>query len=228
MNRTRCVLLALAIGVTSCSNGADPTASPSGPDAVGDRPAGPVSAVVVGPPAPAPVADPVAGATILTTELRPVPVGARTASAEVSPPVRVEVPAVGIDAPLDQLGLGGDGAVEPPEDFDRAGWYTGSVRPGQPGPAVLAGHVDSTSGPAAFYELAAVTPGNEVIVHRADGSTVTFRVTAVEQHAKDQLAAEVVHGPVTGAELRLITCGGDFDRSSGHYRDNIVVFAVMT
>ena len=93
---------------------------------------------------------------------------------------------------------------------------------------MLAGHVDSKSGPAAFYGLATVTAGDEILVHRADGSTITFRVTSVQQYAKERLAVEVVHGPVTGAELRLITCAGPFDRSSGHYRDNVVVFAVST
>lgn len=166
-------------------------------------------------------------ATIRTTELRPSPVGARPAPVEASAPLRVELPSVGIHAALVELGLGADGAVEPPADFDTAGWYTGSVQPGQAGPAVVAGHVDSTSGPAAFYRLGEVAVGDEVIVHRDDGSAITFRVTGIEQYAKERVPTEAVYGPVPGPALRLITCGGAFDRSSGHYRDNIVVFASL-
>ena len=240
MNPLRSTLLAMGLAVTSC--GLDAGSSAPAPDPV-EAPASPggqrpfAAASEGRSRRAAPVADRQAtgggeapggkAPTIRTTELRPAPIGAPAAPASASPATRVVVPAAGIDAALDALGVGSDGAVEPPADFDRAGWYTGSVQPGQPGPAVLAGHVDSKTGPAAFYGLAAVSAGDEVIVHRADGSTVTFRVTSVQQYAKEQLASEVVHGPVAGAELRLITCGGTFDRSSGHYRDNVVVFAVL-
>lgn len=141
-------------------------------------------------------------------------------------PVRVVVAAVGIDVPLVELGLGSDGAVEAPGDFGTAGWYVGSSRPGEAGPSVLAGHVDSTSGPAAFHRLAEVEPGDRVEVHADDGTTVGFRVTGVERYAKDGFPTAAVYGPVPGAALRLITCGGAFDRSVGSYRDNVVVFAV--
>jgi hypothetical protein len=140
--------------------------------------------------------------------------------------VRVLIDAVGIDVPLVELGLGPDGAVEAPEDFDTAGWYTGSARPGAPGPAVLAAHVDSTVGPAAFFALADVAPGDRVEVHGDDGTSVGFRVTRIERYAKDRFPTDSVYGPVPGPALRLITCGGTFDRSAGSYRDNVVVYAV--
>lgn len=229
MNPSRTALLALGLALTSCSGGAAAVASPSEPvlTPAATVPEGLARSDAAEGPAPAEADAATTVTTIRTTELRPAPVGAPVTTVDATPAIRVQVPAVGIDAPLDDLGLGSDGAVEAPAAFDHAGWYTGSVRPGQAGPAVLAGHVDSKTGPAAFYGLERVRPGDEIVVHRADGSALNFRVTVVEQHAKEQLAAEVLHGPVTGPELRLVTCGGDFDRSSGHYRDNVVVFAVL-
>lgn len=230
MSRSQAALsvVGLAVAITSCSAAAVPVGSPSDPVPTSSTAELHSVAVVETWEAPAPAG---AGAptvtTIWTTDLRPAPAGAPIATVDPAPAIRVQVPAAGIDAPLDELGLGSDGAVEAPADFDRAGWYTGSVRPGQVGPAVLVGHVDSKTGPAAFSGLAEVEPGDEIVVHGEDGSVLNFRVTAIEEHAKEQLAAEVLHGPVTGPELRLVTCGGDFDRSSGHYRDNIVVFAVL-
>ena len=94
------------------------------------------------------------------------------------------------------------------------------------GPAVLAGHVDSTAGPAVFWRLRDLAPGDEVLVDRADGTTARFTVTRVERHPKDAFPTDEVYGPTTGAELRLITCGGEFDRAARSYRDNVVVFAV--
>lgn len=164
---------------------------------------------------------------ITTTDLNPAPIGGGSAPIEASRPVRVSVPGVGIDAPLVELGLDAAGAVAAPADFDTAGWYTGSAQPGQPGPAVLAGHVDSRSGPAAFYRLVEVAVGDDITVHREDGSALTFTVTGVEQYAKDAVPTQAIYGPTPGPQLRLITCGGDFDRSIGHYEDNVVVYATI-
>ncbi|MDY7106941.1 MAG: class F sortase [Actinomycetota bacterium] len=146
--------------------------------------------------------------------------------ARAATPLRVVVGAVGIDVPLVELGLGPDGAVEAPQDFDVAGWYVGSSRPGEAGPAVLAGHVDSSTGPAAFFRLAELAVGDDVVVHRADATVARFRVTRVERHPKDGFPTAAVYGAVPGPALRLITCGGDFDRAAGSYRDNVVVYAV--
>lgn len=144
----------------------------------------------------------------------------------VAAPVRLRIPAIGVDTPLVRLGLDKNGAVEPPSGWQQAGWYTGSVRPGQAGPAVLLGHVDSTSGPAVFYRLASLRPGDAVEVGRADGTTVTFRVAGRQQVAKTQFPTDLVYGPTLQPSLHLVTCGGSFDRRSGHYRDNIIVSAV--
>jgi hypothetical protein len=142
-----------------------------------------------------------------------------------SPPVSVEIPKVGIASLLERLAMGDDGVLAAPEDYGTAGWFAAGPEPGQPGPAVIAGHVDSRSGPAVFYRLGELQPGDEVLVHREDGTTVTFRVDSVEEHPKDAFPTQAVYGPVPGPELRLITCAGDFDREAHAYRDNLVVYA---
>ena len=142
-----------------------------------------------------------------------------------APPTAVEIPAIGVRSGLAELGLDTSGGVEAPNDFDVAGWFSLGPRPGQPGPAVIAGHVDSRDGPAVFYRLHELAPGDEVIVRRADGTTIRFTVTGAETYAKDAFPTDSVYGPVPGPELRLITCGGQFDRSRQQYRDNVVVYA---
>ncbi|MDP9406384.1 MAG: class F sortase, partial [Actinomycetota bacterium] len=142
-----------------------------------------------------------------------------------SAPTRVTAPAIGLTADLVPLGLLADGTLEVPDDPHVPGWYTGGPAPGDPGPAVIAGHVDSQTGPAVFFRLPQLRRGDEVGVGQADGTEVLFRVDRVERHPKDRFPTAAVYGPVPAAELRLITCGGEFDRRSSHYVDNVVVFA---
>lgn len=143
-------------------------------------------------------------------------------------PTGLTVPAIGLAEPaLVDLGIAGDGRLQAPEDFDRVGWFTGGAAPGDPGPAVLVGHVDSWRGPAVFFRVRELAPGAEILVPRADGSTVRFVVDAVEQYPKDGFPTERVYGPTADPQLRLITCGGSFDRAAKSYRDNIVVFASL-
>ena len=149
----------------------------------------------------------------------------RTYQEEVAPPVRLRIPALRIDTPLQQLGRAADRTVEVPADFGVAGWFVGGPRPGQAGPAVILGHVDSRRGPGVFFPLAGVTPATEVHVDRADGSTVTFRVTGVLTVAKDGFPTEQVYAPTLQSSLRLVTCGGPFDHAAGSYRDNVIVSA---
>jgi sortase (surface protein transpeptidase) len=106
-----------------------------------------------------------------------------------------------------------------------AGWFTGGPRPGAVGTAVNAGHVDSKTGPGIFFWLRALKPGDKVYVGRADGTMAVFTVTREHMYAKDKFPTEAVYGAVPDAELRLITCGGIFDRSTGSYLSNVVVFA---
>jgi sortase (surface protein transpeptidase) len=144
----------------------------------------------------------------------------------VALPARLRIPAIGVDTPLVKLGLDADGAVTPPSSWQVAGWYTGSVRPGQAGPAVLLGHVDSKSAPGVFFRLAQLRPGDRVEVTRADGSGVTFRVSGKMQVAKSRFPTDLVYGPTLRPSLHLVTCGGTFDKTAGHYRDNVIVTAV--
>lgn len=140
-------------------------------------------------------------------------------------PVRLQVPSIGVDAPLIRLGLDARGALEVPQRWEQAGWFGRSARPGEHGSAVIAGHVDSTAGPAVFYRLGALRRGAAIRVRRRDGSTIRFRVHRVERWPKDHFPTAKVYGATRRPTLRLITCGGAFDAGSGHYTDNTIVFA---
>src|SRR4051794_2994586 len=149
----------------------------------------------------------------------------RVAARHVARPARIEIPSIGVDAVMIPLGLNRDGTLEVPEDFTQAGWWTGAARPGQPGPAIVAGHVDSYTGPAVFYRLPELRPGATIIVDRRDGTRARFTVLGSEHYPKDRFPTARVYGSTPGPTLRLITCSGTFDRSTGHYLDNTVVYA---
>jgi len=140
-------------------------------------------------------------------------------------PVHITVPAIHVSSAITELHLQGDGALQVPEDPAQAGWWSGGAAPGDAGPAVIVGHVDSLRGPAVFYLLSALHPGDQVKIGRRDGSTVGFVVEAVRQYPKDAFPTDLVYGPTSQPTLRLLTCGGAFDRATGHYSDNVVVFA---
>ncbi|MCW2636914.1 MAG: secreted protein [Blastococcus sp.] len=145
----------------------------------------------------------------------------------VSPPVRLRIPSIGVDSDLMALGLRGDGSLEvPPEGFP-AGWYTGAPTPGELGPAIIAGHVDWNGQPGVFYGLRDLKPGADVSVDRADGSTAVFRVRSVQRFPKDAFPTEAVYADIDHPGLRLITCGGSFDKEAHSYRDNLVAFAEL-
>ncbi|MBG0567117.1 class F sortase [Actinoplanes aureus] len=145
--------------------------------------------------------------------------------AEVALPVRLRIPELRVQSELERLGLQSDGAVAVPKDPHVAGWYEHGPRPGQPGPAVILGHVDSKAGPGIFASLAGAPVGTQVRVDRADGSTVTFRITRISRVPKDEFPTDLVYAPTLDATLRLVTCGGGFDRSRGSYRDNVIAYA---
>jgi Sortase domain len=192
--------------------------------ALAPPPAGPPPALA--PPAPAPPAAAVsAQAAGSPSTAGPASFRSVRIYQEVPPPVRLRVPAVQIDTPLQRLGRAADQTVEVPTDFGVAGWFGDGPRPGQPGPAVILGHVDSRSGPAVFFPLVRVVPGAEVQVDRADGSTVSFRVTSVVKVPKAEFPTELVYGPTLQPSLRLVTCGGPFDQAAGSYLDNVIVSA---
>jgi hypothetical protein len=143
----------------------------------------------------------------------------------VAVPVRLRIPALHVNSAVQRLGLQADGTVEVPKRIDVAGWYDGGPRPGQPGPAVILGHVDSHNGPGIFFDLSTVRPGTLVRVDRADGSTVTFRVRKVTRVSKTSFPTDLVYAPSLDPTLRLVTCGGSFDHTRGSYRDNVIAFA---
>jgi sortase (surface protein transpeptidase) len=142
----------------------------------------------------------------------------------VAKPVRVVIPAIDVDADLVALGLNDDGSMEVP-DFGLAGWYEPGPRPGEPGPAVIAAHVDSVSGPDVFFRLRDLTAGDKIRVEHADGSDTTFVVKDSEQQLKVDLPVERIWKDTDNVVLSLITCGGDFDTSERSYLSNLIVYA---
>ncbi len=148
-----------------------------------------------------------------------------------SEPVTLEIPSIGVRSTLLHLGLDADGGLEVPApgpDYDRAAWYRHSPAPGSLGPAILLGHVDSAAdGPSVFFRLGELRPGDRVVIIRADDSSALFIVDEVRRYAKDRFPTGLVYGDIDHAGLRIITCGGAFDSATGHYLDNIVVFASL-
>ena len=145
-------------------------------------------------------------------------------------PVSVDIPAIGVKSKLLHLGLNSDGAIQVPPvetSANLAAWYKYSATPGQIGASVIEGHVDSRQGPAVFFRLGALRPGDTIDVTLADGITAIFRVTGVREYTKSSFPAKKVYGPARYAALRLITCGGAFDYVTGHYLSSTVVFASL-
>ena len=147
--------------------------------------------------------------------------------APVASPVSLTIPLIGVKSNLITLSLAQGGGMQVPSSTAVAGWYTGSPRPGSIGSAIIVGHIDSVSRPGVFFRLSELRRGDDVFVKRADGTTVEFRVTAIQTYLKDRFPTEQVYGPTPDAELRLITCGGAFDLATGHYLSNIVVYATQ-
>ena len=156
---------------------------------------------------------------------RTVQPGSLATARQAARPVSLSIPSIGVRTRLIHLGVNQDGTLQVPSSTAVAGWYTGSPRPGTVGSAIIAGHVDSRTGPGIFFWLRTLRPGDRVYVGRADGTIAVFTVTKVRKFAKNRFPTDAVYGPVPDAELRLITCGGIFDRSRGSYLSNVVVFA---
>ncbi|MDN3494776.1 sortase [Planococcus sp. APC 4015] len=143
-------------------------------------------------------------------------------------PTHVRIPKIGVDSSLENLALGAGGELAAPVDFDLAGWYSGGVVPGEIGPAIIAGHVDSVTQPAVFARIGELSPGDEVIVTMTSGEELTFTITGSTQSSKSNFPTDEVYRNVPRPELRLITCAGDFDSSIGHYTDNLILFAALS
>jgi len=154
----------------------------------------------------------------------------RGPSLQRSLPMSVTIPAIDVSSDVLHLGDTADGAIQVPSLPAQAGdaaWYEGSVTPGELGTSVIEGHLDSYQGPAVFFRLGALRPGDRVDVHLADGMTAVFRVTGVRRYLKSNFPARAVYGTASYAALRLITCGGAFDYATGHYLSSVVVFASL-
>ena len=168
---------------------------------------------------------PRAGATSSAERPQPAPLPA-------SDPVRISIPAIGVDSTVFPIGKDASGGLQAPPpgpNLNHVAWYKYSPTPGQDGPAVLEGHVDTIHGPSVFLQLGALHPGDTISVTRADGSIVRFVVDAVRAYAShNDFPTQVVYGgDLSQPTLRLITCS-NFDRSIGHYVGNTIVFAHLT
>ncbi|MFF0029770.1 class F sortase [Streptomyces avermitilis] len=144
-----------------------------------------------------------------------------------STPTRLLIPEIGVDAPFTDLAIGSSGRLKAPpaDDVNLVGWFAAGVSPGERGASIIAGHVDTATSPAVFARLDALEEGDTFDVRRSDGITATFRVDDVENFSKDDFPDERVYADTADAQVRLITCGGDYDRSAKDYTENVVVFA---
>jgi sortase (surface protein transpeptidase) len=153
---------------------------------------------------------------------------ATQAPAGIAEPAELSIPTIGATSTLVGLGLNSDNTVQVPPVATpmQAGWFTGGPRPGEPGPAVILGHVNGNGKPGIFGRLHELKAGDEVKISRSDGTTATFTVRKVDEVAKSSFPTDAVYGDTPGPELRLITCGGSFDHTAHSYKDSIIVYAV--
>lgn len=191
------LVLCLAVGLTGCAGDPDPRPNQPPPEA-----------------------------TARATADAPASSRPREPAPAVADPVAVRMPQPRIEARLQPLALDAEGVLVPPA-YGMAGWYAAGPEPGEPGPAVIAGHVDSQVGADVFAALGQARAGHRVLVELEDGTTVAFRVTDVEQFAQDAFPTRRVYGATENPDLRLITCGCDYDHTAGRYQDNVVVFAEL-
>jgi LPXTG-site transpeptidase (sortase) family protein len=204
------------------------TSGPSGPPAPGAATSRPLAATQDAPPASTSAESPEKRGGASTGHRASVDPGRSPDFGPVlpgSPPVRLDIPRIGVHSgDIVGLALQNDGSIEVPRDPASPGWFTPGPSPGQYGPAVIAGHVDSATGPAVFYRLGELRSGDRVTVTREDGTVATFVVDRVKSVEKEAFPTREVYGATNSAELRLITCSGEYDQQDG-YRGNTIVFA---
>lgn len=149
-----------------------------------------------------------------------------TAALEKSEPQILQIPAISLETRFgSSLGLQPDGSVEVPAGFDEVGWYKFGPTPGEAGPAVILGHIDSVSGPAVFWSLGQLVAGDQINIIRMDGSTARFVVERVEKYPQTDFPTAAVYGDINYAGLRLITCSGTYQKGIQRYTHNTVVYA---
>jgi LPXTG-site transpeptidase (sortase) family protein len=164
---------------------------------------------------------------VLPAPTGPIEAAPPQGAAQVAEPVSLVIPSIGVSTSLVHLGLTSEGALQVPPTAAVAGWYTGSPRPGSIGSSVIAGHIDSYTGPGVFYRLSDLQRGDRVYVRRADRTLAVFKVTEVQRYPKDAFPTAAVYGATPTPQLRLITCGGTFDVSTRSYLSNTVVYATQ-
>ena len=192
----------------ACGRAADPPPITAPPSSVAQAPT----------PQPSPTPPP-------TPPPSPPPAPTETPVPRVGLPVRLKIPAIGVDAAVEYVGLTPDGAMDVPKDYDNTAWYQLGPRPGEPGNAVIAGHVDSAEkGPVVFWDLRELLAGDRIIVVGDDGVERAFVVTASASYNRTELPLDRVFGAASGARLNLITCDGVFDEQRREYDKNLVVY----
>ena len=213
---------------TSTSRSAGPSVAPVPSSAVASVPvsSAPASAPVSDSPMDSilPSAPDVPSSVATAADLAQLPIAKPMSK---SAPVRVQVPSIGVDSTLMDLGLLADGSLQVPPAAFPVGWYTGAPTPGELGPAIIVGHIDWAGVDGVFYRLHSLLPGAEIDVTRADGSTAVFRVVSVHEYAKDAFPTKLVYGNTAYSALRLITCGGAFNAKAHSYDDDIVAYAEL-
>ena len=142
-------------------------------------------------------------------------------------PVGLRIERIGVAAEFTTLGVRSDNTLDVPSNFDEVGWFNGRPVPGDLGPAIVVGHLDSHNGPAVFHALRQLVGGDIIEIDRSDGLTAHFRITETVQVGKVGFPTERVYGTTEGAELRLITCDGAFDHDERSYQDNLILFAKL-
>ncbi len=220
------VLLLLGGGTAVTVGLLDQDAAPTSPQVRSSDTAEPSPSETAGAlPAPSPTTS----SAPSTSAAVPVPSETTAAPEPRILPAEIRIPSLDVTSTVNQIGLNPDGTLAVPQpgpDYDKAAWYEGSPTPGQTGPAVIEGHVDSAAnGPSVFYDLGKLSKGAAIEISREDGSVVTFVVDDVKAFPKDEFPTFDVYGNTDGPELRLITCGGEFNSDTGHYVNNTVVFA---
>lgn len=144
-----------------------------------------------------------------------------------STPTRIIIPKIGVDTSFVDLGLAPNNEIEIPKKYDEVGWYIHGPTPGEFGPAVILGHVDSYLGPGVFYSLGQLNPGDTVNIERSDGTVAKFRVDKLERYKQSNFPTSLVYGNIDHAGLRLITCSGSYDRNLKRYDSNLIVYASL-
>ncbi|WP_030282604.1 class F sortase [Streptomyces catenulae] len=177
-----------------------------------------------------PPAPPAAEAPVAPNLAAPTAEPKTSAELPRSAPTRIRIPQIGVDAPFTPLSLGPTGQLNapPPNNSNLAGWYKDGATPGENGAAIVAGHVDTKTGPAVFLELDSLKKGNTIDITRADKSVATFTVDNVETFSKAQFPSDRVYNDTANPQLRVITCGGAYDKAAKDYTDNVVVFAHLS